>query len=167
MASRRFFGLPMVDLGAGEHAYGQVMKALYKRAVSGEGSQIEMSMLQSAVSWMVSPVMLSHSFGVPITRRGNVHQFFAPVSVFATADGAFVYISIGNERQWQGVTQLPGFESLGRAEYATNAGRIAHKQQLYAEITPIFATKNSDELITQFREIGAAISRINQMPDVE
>src|SRR5574341_951425 len=28
------FGLPMVDLGAAEHAYGAVMKALYRRATS-------------------------------------------------------------------------------------------------------------------------------------
>ncbi|HZY43818.1 MAG TPA: CoA transferase, partial [Anaerolineae bacterium] len=28
------FGLPMVDLGAAEHAYGAVMKALYRRALS-------------------------------------------------------------------------------------------------------------------------------------
>src|SRR5512139_820486 len=53
------FGLPMVDLGAGEHAYGAVMKALYRRAVTGEGSRIDLSMFRSAVTWMASPLMLA------------------------------------------------------------------------------------------------------------
>ena len=90
------FGLPMVDLGAGEHAYGLVMKSLYQRAVTGEGARLDISMFQSAVSWMVSPVMLSNSFNIPVTRHGNTHQFFAPVSVFATAIGrANVVVATG------------------------------------------------------------------------
>ncbi|MFQ5419119.1 MAG: CaiB/BaiF CoA transferase family protein [Anaerolineae bacterium] len=159
------FGLPMVDLGAGEHAYGQVMKALYRRAVTGEGGRIDISMLQSAVSWMVSPVMLNHCFDVPITRRGNTHQFFAPVSVFPTADG-FVYISIGNERQWTAVTQLPGFESLAGPEYATNAGRIAHKERFYEEITAVIRQKTTAEMMAQFKQAGAPIARVNTLGEV-
>src|SRR5574341_587645 len=57
------FGLPMVDLGAAEHAYGAVMKALYRRATSPlsfegggpgvrVGSKIEISMFRSATTWM-------------------------------------------------------------------------------------------------------------------
>ena len=42
------FGLPMVDLGAGEHGYGQVMKALYHRAITGRGTRLDVSMLRSA-----------------------------------------------------------------------------------------------------------------------
>src|SRR5207253_1365730 len=32
------FGLPMVDLGAAEHGYSEVMKALYRRATTGPGT---------------------------------------------------------------------------------------------------------------------------------
>src|SRR5207245_1946365 len=55
------FGLPMVDLGAAEHGYGAIMRALYHRAVTGTGARLDVSMLRSAVSWMVSPVLLSAS----------------------------------------------------------------------------------------------------------
>src|SRR5439155_1623249 len=80
------FGLPMVDLGAAEHGYSEVMKALYRRATTGEGARIDVSMLRSAVSWMVAPVALS-SLGERVTRKGNRHQFFAPVAVHRTRDG--------------------------------------------------------------------------------
>lgn len=159
------FGLPMVDLGAGEHAFSQVMKALYRRVVSGEGSRIDISMLQSAVSWMVSPVMLSHSFNVPATRHGNDHQFFAPVSVYPAVDG-FVYLAVGNDRQWQAITQLPGFESLARPEYERNAGRIAAVEKLKQEMMAITRTQTAGALIAQFNQIGVPISRVNRLPEV-
>ena len=105
------FGLPMADLGASEQGYGQIMKALYIREATGEGSRVDISMFQSLVSWEVNPIMLTKSFGARIRRRGNTHEFFAPVSVYETADG-YVYIALGNDRQWQAMTELPGFESL-------------------------------------------------------
>ncbi len=159
------FGLPMVDLGAGEHAYGQVMKSLFKRAATGEGSRLDISMFHSALSWMVSPVMLSHSFNITITRRGNTHQFFAPASVFPTADG-YVYLAVGNDHQWQAITQLRGFGSLNRPKYMHNAGRIASVKQLNREIAAITNAWTVDDLIKAFNDIGVPISRVKTLPEV-
>jgi formyl-CoA transferase len=159
------FGLPMVDLGAGEHAYGQVMKALYERAVTGSGARLDISMFQSAVSWMVTPVMLTHSFGERLTRRGNTHRFFAPVSVYPTADG-FVYIAVGNDRQWETLTRLPGFDGLAHEAYARNAGRIANAWQLNAEIAAITRTQTTAALVAAFNAAGIPISKVNRVGDV-
>ncbi len=159
------FGLPMVDLGAGEHAYGQVMKALYRRAATAEGSRIDISMFQSAVSWMVSPVLLTHSFDIPNTRHGNTHQFFAPASVFPTADG-FVYLAEGNNRQWQAITELPGFKSLAREEYTRNAGRIGDVERLNRRIAAVTCQMETDSLIGTFNAIGVPMSQVNTIPQV-
>ncbi len=159
------FGLPMVDLGAGEHAFGQVMKALYCRAVTGQGSRLDISMFQSAVSWMISPIMLSHTFNIPSRRRGNTHQFFAPVSVFPTAD-AYVYMAAGNDAQWQAITGLPGFESLAQGDYERNAGRIQAVEKLNEELAAITRSFSSEELISAFKAIGVPISRVNTLPEV-
>lgn len=159
------FGLPMVDLGAAEHAYGQIMKALYHRAVTGEGSRVDIVMYHSAVCWMVIPVAMARSFGKVMTRRGNTHPFFAPVSVYPTADG-YVYIAVGSDQQWQQVTQLPGFEGLAREAYRRNAGRIAAKETLNREIAEITRTRRTDELIALFNNIGVPISRVHTVAEV-
>ncbi|MGD2253489.1 MAG: CaiB/BaiF CoA-transferase family protein [Anaerolineales bacterium] len=159
------FGLPMVDLGAAEHAYGQVMKALFRRAETGEGKRLDISMFQSAVSWMVSPVMLTHSFGEKVSRRGNIHQFFAPVKVYPTYDG-YMYIAVGNDRQWQALTQLPGFTALGRKEYVHNTGRIADVQRLNQEMAAVTATKTTAELTKAFQQVGIPVSKVNRIEDV-
>jgi crotonobetainyl-CoA:carnitine CoA-transferase CaiB-like acyl-CoA transferase len=159
------FGLPMADLGASEQGYGQIMKALYIREATGEGSRVDISMFQSLISWEVNPVMLTKSFGTKITRRGNTHEFFAPVSVYETKDG-YVYVAVGNDRQWQAMTELPGFESLFREERKMNAGRIADVERLNEEINEITKTRTAEELIELLNSITVPISTVNTIEDV-
>ena len=159
------FGLPMADLGASEHGYGQIMKALYRREATGEGSRVDISMFQSTISWQVNPVMLTKSFGAQITRRGNTHEFFAPVSVYETKDG-YVYVAMGNDRQWQVITELPGFESLARDERKTNSGRIADVKRLNEEITEITKGRTTGELVETFNSVGIPISTVNTVREM-
>ena len=159
-------GLPLADIGSGEHGFGQIMKALYRRALTGQGSRVDVSMFQSVVSWMVSPLMLATSLGVEIQRQGNTHRFFAPASAFETQDG-YVYLAVGNDRQWQAITALPGFEGLAREGYRTNAGRIADVERLNAALAAIFCMRLADELTAAFRSIGVPVSRVKGVRDVE
>lgn len=159
------FGLPMVDLGAAEHGYGQVMKALYHRALTGAGQRIDISMFQSAVSWQVNPVLLTHSLDEPVTRRGNTHQFFAPVSVYPTSDG-YVYLAVGNDRQWAAIAGTPAFSALARPEYERNAGRIAGVRQLNRRMAEILGAMTTAEALALFQTIGVPISRVNTIAGV-
>lgn len=159
------FGLPMVDLGAGEHAYGQVMRALYMRERTGQGSRIDISMFQSAVSWMVSPLMLTRSFGQSIERRGNTHQFFAPVSVYPTRDG-FVYIAVGNDKQWEAIVAMPEFAALRDDAYRRNAGRIAAVQTLNSVIARVTPGKTTREWVEFFSALGVPVSPVKTIREV-
>jgi formyl-CoA transferase len=154
----------MVDLGAAEHAYGAIMKALYKRAVTGKGSRIDLSMFHSAVAWMANPLMLTR-LGEQVTRRGNTHQYFGPVAVFPTRDG-YAYVAIGNDRQWAALTRLPAFESLAQPEYERNAGRMAALVQLHQRIAELTSTLETDELIQMLHRIGVPVARVNTLTDV-
>jgi crotonobetainyl-CoA:carnitine CoA-transferase CaiB-like acyl-CoA transferase len=159
------FGLPMVDLGAGEHAYGQVMRALYVRERTGRGSRIDISMYQSAVSWMVSPVMLTGSFGQTIERRGNTHQFFAPVAVYPTSDG-FIYFAVGNDKQWEAIISTPDFACLAQEEYRRNAGRIAGVEALNREIEEITCLRTTEQWEGFFSARGVPASRVRSAREV-
>ncbi len=159
------FGLPMVDLGAAEHAYGQVMKALYRRASSGAGARLDISMFQSAVSWMVSPVMLTESLGEQVTRRGNTHPFFAPVSVFPTEDG-HIYLAVGSDQQWDSLTRIRGFEALAVEEFTVNAGRIARVDELKQAISSLTRARKTEDLISELNAAGIPVSKVNRIEEV-
>ncbi|MBA7693862.1 Acetyl-CoA:oxalate CoA-transferase [subsurface metagenome] len=158
-------GIPLADMGTSEHAYGLLMKALLKRERTGQGSRIDISMFESATSWLTVPITITATFGKKVTRSGNTHKFFAPVSVFKTKNG-YLYIAVGNDRQWKAMVNLPPFQSLDRSEYEKNLGRINDVANLNQSIGKIFATLTSEELIKRFNEIGLPISKINAVPEV-
>ena len=163
--SPQVLGIPLPDMGASEHGYGLLMKALYKRAVTGEGSRIDLSMFESTVSWLTQPITHTVTFKKKVTRRGNTHEFFAPVSVYETKNG-YVYIAIGNDRQWETITQLHGFESLYKKEYERNAGRIADVENLNRAINTITRTFTTEALIELFNKATIPISKVNTIEEV-
>ncbi len=158
-------GIPLADMGTSEHAYGLLMKALLRREKTGQGSRIDISMLESATSWLTVPITLTATFNQNITRHGNTHQFFAPVSVFKTKNG-YVYIAVGNDRQWKAMVNLPLFKSLDKPEYEKNEGKINDVVNLNQSISEILSTVTSEELIDLFNQIGLPISKIHGIPDV-
>jgi crotonobetainyl-CoA:carnitine CoA-transferase CaiB-like acyl-CoA transferase len=158
-------GIPLPDMGTSVHAYGEVMKALYKREATGEGSCIPISMFESSVSWLTVPITMTATFKKKITRRGNTHEFFCPVSVYKTRDG-YAYIAVGNDRQWKSMVSEDLFKSLDRPEYEKNAGRIKDVENLNKAINAITEKHTTDELVAFFNRITLPISKIKTIPEV-
>jgi len=158
-------GIPLPDMGTSEHAYGLLMKALFKRQCSGEGSRIDLAMFESSVSWLTVPITLNASFGKKITRRGNTHEFFSPVSVYPTSNG-YVYLAVGNDRQWKSVVTQEQFKSLDLLEYEKNAGRIKDVANLNTALAEITQQYTSEELIELFNAITVPISKIKSVSEV-
>lgn len=164
-ADPQVLGIPLPDMGTSEHAYGLLMKALYMRERTGNGACINLSMFESSVSWLTVPIALSSSFGKAITRRGNTHEFFCPVSVYGTKNG-YVYLAVGNDRQWKSMVALAPFKSLDKKEYEKNAGRIRDVENLNRAIDQITRQHASEELIELFKAISVPISKIRTIPEV-
>ncbi len=158
-------GIPLPDMGASEHAYGLIMKALFRKAVTGEGSRIDVSMFQSTVSWLTVPINQTKSFGKTMTRRGNTHEFFAPVSVYRTLDG-YVYIAVGNDIQWERMLKIKGFEGLSNESYKRNEGRIRDVDSLNKSIEACTSTFATKELIALFTDATIPISKVNSVNEV-
>ena len=158
-------GIPLPDMGTSEHGYGLLMKALFKRAATGKGTRIDLSMFESSVSWMTVPITLSKSFGANISRRGNTHEFFSPVSVYKTSNG-FVYLAVGNDKQWNAMVSQDMFKSLAKDEYKNNKGRIEDVLNLNKAINDITEQYTSEELIELFNSITVPISKIKNVNEV-
>jgi crotonobetainyl-CoA:carnitine CoA-transferase CaiB-like acyl-CoA transferase len=158
-------GIPLPDMGTSEHAYGLLMKALFKREISGQGSRIDLAMFESTVSWLTVPVTMTASFDKKTSRRGNTHEFFCPVSVYKTVNG-FIYLAVGNDRQWQAMAAQEMFKSLDLPEYKKKSGRIKDVENLNRRINAITANHSSEELIELFNAITVPISKIKAIGEV-
>ena len=163
--SPQVLGIPLPDMGTSEHAYGLLMRALFQRAVTGQGCRMDLAMIDSTVSWLTQPIAMAKSFGKVMTRRGAVHEFFAPVNVYPTRDG-YVYVALGNDAQWKRLVAIPGFAGLDDPGYATNAGRIGDVDRLnegMAEATRRFSTA---DLLETFRKAVIPASKVQNVLEV-
>jgi formyl-CoA transferase len=158
-------GIPLPDMGTSEHCYGLLMKALFKRQITGEGTCIHMSMFESSVSWMTVPITLSILLNKAITRRGNTHEFFCPVNVYRTLTG-FVYVAVGNDRQWKSMVSLDMFKHLDKPEYEKNQGRINDAENINLSINAVTQNHSSEKLIDLFNALTLPISKIKTIPEV-
>jgi len=158
-------GIPLPDMGTSEHAYGLLMKALLERELTGKGARLDLSMFESSVSWLTMPITMTSSFGKTISRRGNTHEFFCPVSVFKTQNG-YIYLAVGNDRQWKALVSQSAFKTLDKSEYLKNAGRIEDVGNLNRAMNDITRQMTSEDLIALLQSITVPVSKIKPLADV-
>lgn len=158
-------GVYLPDIGTAKDAYGEIMKALYRRAVTGRGSRIDMSMLQATASWLLQPITMYKSFGRVMHRRGNNHPFFVPSGVFPTSDG-WVYIAIGNDLQWGRLLEIPGFEELGRAGWAANRGRAQDRDHVLEAVAACTERHTTDALLGWLHAHSVPAGKCNDVTGV-
>jgi itaconate CoA-transferase len=160
-------GIPLIDLKAGDEVYAGVCLALAEQAESGKGSEIHVSMLQAAASWLITtlPLLDFDCDDSEITRSGNEHRKFIPTNAYPASDG-FVYVAIGNDLQWQKLTDIEKFRPIANETRKTNKGRQAERQACYRDISAISANYSTDELLAEFSAAAIPHAMINDIRQV-
>ncbi len=155
-------GIPLVDLKAGDEVFSHVWMAMAKRAASGEGSRIDVSMMQAAASWLitVAPLIDFDCDPSEVTRAGNEHRKYVPTNAFPTRDGA-VLLAIGSDAMWQRLASIPRLKSIGTAERATNEGRLKGRNAINAEIAAATGAATTDEITADLRAAKIPHAPIN------
>ena len=162
------FGIPVVDLKAGDELYANVLLALAEKAETGEGKRIDISMLQAAASWLITTLPLVDLNCAPeeLTRWGNAHRKYIPTNAYAAADG-FIYIALGSNAQWNRLTATDEFASLAAAGRRDTAGqRYADRAAIYAEFGKLVAERSVTELGRIFGKAKIPHAPILTIPEV-
>lgn len=154
-------GIPVIDLKAGDELYANVMLALLERAETGAGSEIHVSMLQAAASWLITVLPLIDFDCRPdeITRAGNEHRKFIPTNVYPVRDG-FVYLAIGSDVQWRRLTAVPKFAPAANAVRATNEGRHAEREAIHRDLAAVTVRHTADEILADLAGATIPATRI-------
>ena len=157
-------GVPVVDLKAGDELYAAVLLALLERAITGDGQEINISMMQAAASWLLTflPLLDLDAAASDLSRSGNAHRKFIPTNVYPVRDG-FVYLAIGSDLQWRRLTAIPGFESVAGAARATNEGRYRERDAIYRELATLTASRSADDLLRKLREATIPATKILEL----
>ena len=161
-------GCSIADIAAGMYAYTGVLSALLLRDKTGEGSRIDVSMLESLVEWMNYPLYYAYDGAAPPPRAGAAHATIYPYGPFPTGDGGTVMLGLQNEREWQQfcdrVLLQPDLAS--NPSFNANARRSENRSELRAIIVEVFASMGADEVIARLDGAAIANAHVNDMAGV-
>ncbi|KPU59413.1 coA-transferase III family protein [Pseudomonas fluorescens] len=161
-------GCSIADIAAGMYAYTGILSALLLRGRTGEGSHLDVSMLESLVEWMNYPMYYAYNGAPPPPRAGAAHATIYPYGPFPIGDGTTVMLGLQNEREWQlfceKVLLMPDLAKDER--FSANFKRVENRQALRELIIESFSTLNFDAVLDRLDHAQIANARVNDMQGV-
>jgi len=153
-------GAAVADVTAGLFAALGVMVALLERETSGEGQQVETSLLESqifmldfqAARWLVDKV-------VP-KQAGNNHPTSIPTGVYKTSDGHINIATTGAPTWTRFCKAIEAEQFMQNPDYVSNELRSKNRDKLNAEINAIMSAHTSSEWIERLNAQGVACGPI-------
>jgi formyl-CoA transferase len=159
-------GVAIVDLTAGMFATISILAALHERQTSGLGQHLDIALLDSQVAWLANVGSNYLVSGERPRRYGNAHPNIVPYEPFPTADG-WIAVGVGNDRQWQRLCALAGWEDLGAdGRFATNPQRVAQREVLVPILQERFQARSAAEWQAALLEAGIPCGPIQALDQV-
>ncbi|WP_327664972.1 MULTISPECIES: CaiB/BaiF CoA transferase family protein [unclassified Streptomyces] len=156
-------GVALVDVITGMHAGLGVMAALRHRDATGEGQKVEVSLLTSLLSALTNQASAHVAGGVVPRAMGNKHPSIAPYEVLDAKDRPLA-LAVGNDRQFGALCAELGVPGLAEdPRFASNTARVAHREELLAELTERLRERGADEWFETLTAVGVPCGPINDL----
>ncbi len=159
-------GESMADVCAGMFAAWGISTALFARERTGKGRHLDIAMLDSMFSMMLTVVSLQLYSERPPSRVGSRHPVTYPVDSFCAKDG-YVVMVVSSDRAFGAFCKAIGQPALAEdARYLTNADRNEHEDALKAVIEAWTGQRTSDEIVRAMDDAGIPAAPVLSVGDV-
>ena len=158
-------GNSVADIAAGMYAYTNILSALLLRGKTGQGSHIDVSMLEALGEWMGYPMYYAFEGATPPARSGASHASIYPYGPFPAGDGGIIMLGLQNEREWKVFCDkvLLQADLATDARFASNALRNQNREALRGLIVSAFAALSTDQVEQRLEAAQIANARMNDM----
>jgi crotonobetainyl-CoA:carnitine CoA-transferase CaiB-like acyl-CoA transferase len=145
-------GVSVIDFAGGYAAMLGLMIALFDAQRTGVGREVEVSLLDTAIS------MLSYFATWTLNREWEAgrtsdsgHQTLVPAQNFPTGDG-WIVVFCAKEKFWTRLVEIMGLAELGRdPRFASFADRLRHKAILVPILQERFRARTTTEWLRLLR----------------
>ncbi|BAE50457.1 Predicted acyl-CoA transferase/carnitine dehydratase [Paramagnetospirillum magneticum AMB-1] len=159
-------GVALTDIFTGMYAGFAILAALAKRDRTGEGSQIDLALLDVQVAVLANQATNYLVGGATPKRLGNAHPNIVPYQAFATADGHII-LAVGNDGQFRRFCHTAGRPELGAdPRFATNVERVRNRAELVPLLEALLTSRPSARWIAELEEAGVPCGPINDLANV-
>ncbi|MFT3660483.1 MAG: CoA transferase [Gordonia sp. (in: high G+C Gram-positive bacteria)] len=158
-------GVSIVDFGSGMWSVIGILAALVRRGRIGAGATVNSSLLETAIAWNTIAIAGFHADGDPGSRHGSGVAFIVPHRAFPTADGDLI-VSCANDPLFAKLAAALGHpEWSGDPRFATNAARLANRDELERLIGDVLRTGTRDHWRAVLRPHGVPAAPVQTIPE--
>lgn len=160
-------GVSAADIATGMTAFSAVLEALIARGITGRGRHIDIAMFDVMADWMAVPLLHLEQAGRATSRHGLKHAVICPYGPVTCSDGTLV-VAVQNNAEWLRFCHvvLQSRELAEDARFATNEGRVAHRDALEAAVAPIVIGLTTAEMIGRLEAGSIAWGRLSTVDDL-
>ena len=155
--------LPVTDLAGAMYAALSVLAAVLARTRTGLGDYLDVSMSESALSWLAPRLAEQALSGLDddeLKRRGSY-------GVFACRDDRYITIGAAEQHFFRRLCEVVGRpEWLDDARFATWQSRNAHGAELQLDLAAAFRQRDSEEWIALLSAADVPAGPVHAMADV-
>ena len=158
-------GSSLADIFAGVMAGQGILAALYQRAATGKGQQIDIALYDSVMSTLCYQAQSYLMTGQVPRRLGNRHPALTPYETFETSNG-YVIIGVGNDSLWKKFCQAVGQKDLGGKRFEVNSDRVHFYDELKALLVPLFRSRSTTQWVELMERSGIPVGRVRTMQEI-
>jgi crotonobetainyl-CoA:carnitine CoA-transferase CaiB-like acyl-CoA transferase len=160
-------GTFMVDYASGLYATIGTLAALNVRAQTGRGQLVESTLLESAISMLISAIPAQAQLGQAMERAGNTDRYTAPVNSYASADGAYVYLAAGTDGLFPRLVEAMDQPSLlTDARFATQHARLSNAQAINEIVAMWVAKHSAHDVVSAMDRVGVPCAKVATIDEV-
>lgn len=138
-------GVAIADVLTGLYTCIGILGALQHRNTTGQGQEIDISLMDCQVSSLINVASNYLCSGVVPKRMGNRHPNITPYQVFKVKDGDLV-IAVGNDQQFKRFAAALGRPELAKMEeFIHNEQRLQNTDILIAICEELLSKKTKKE----------------------
>ena len=159
-------GPSIVDMGAGMWAALGITSALHQRHSTGLGQVVDVSLFETAASWMSIYAAQYLASGEVPQKQGSGQTGIVPYRAYATSDGHLV-VAAGNDGLFQKLCAVLGHaEWTQDARFLSNPLRVTHAATLYALIEPCFVQRSNADWTALLDAVGVPCAPVQNVADM-
>lgn len=158
----------LIDVLAGHQLKEALLVALLKRERFGEGSFVEVSLIQTAVASLTNQATNWLVANKLPARQGSLHPNIAPYGEsFETKDGKRILLAVGSDRQFFDLLRILKIDPLTfENKFSTNHRRIENREEMNALLSTAIGKVTASELFLQIHQLKIPAGIIQNVREV-
>ncbi len=154
-------GIPIGDLGGGMFAVMGILAALMERDRSGEGQDVDISMLDCQISLLNYMATMHFLSGEDPTPIGNSHFVHVPYNSYSTRDGHLV-VAVITDNFWQNIKEVVQCPEFEQEKYDRQPARLADKEMIDRVLGEAFSSNTTQYWLDRLNERRIPCARVNK-----